>query len=472
MDYQVLFNTISLQLLIFTLCSAIVVLFSTLAIRLNPLFGEWSRYWLLCYILAFLSLFPIALIPFDNSYLYALKDVITINQAHSFIHAATDDFIPNNDVDVALFIKLILAIVLISTLRALIIFAIKTNRVITLIQNAKQISFIEGMSDSQRQEIEDRRIKLLITQDIPPLAYGFFSKIILIPKTIEAMSAAHKQMLIEHELQHHRKNDTRIVIVLRLLTGLFWFNPFIHYLERKFILSMESNCDKAVIKSLGISAADYAQSLISCLKICQHSNNSCLTAYFSSPNSLKEELEWRIRKMMASMQVPSAFPRKQVVALSLFTALVIVFVKSSFFVLDYKTENEGQMPITNGFISFDYNESKQNPHFGIDIQAAKGTKVKASFTGRVIVADDSSLAKGLGVTVLVEQKDNATSLYANLGQVFVSVGQIIKAGEVIGTLGDTLGQADEHKIKPHLHFEISKSGKHLNPTKYLNGYDK
>jgi len=470
MDYQALFNTLSLQLLLFTICSGIIVLFSIIAIKLNPLLGEWSRYWLLAYILTFLSFLPISLVSFDSEYFYALKDLVTLNQEHSIIHATTADYIPNYEVDISVYIQFVLVLILISTLRALGVFILRTRRVFALIKDGEHVSYTQGMSDKQRQEIVRRHIKLVISKNTPPMAYGFFSKTILIPQTIQVMTPEHKQMLIEHELQHHRKNDTKKVILLRFLTGLFWFNPFIHYLEKQFILSMETDCDKAVVHSLGVEPSDYAKSLISCLKICQHSSNSRLTAYFSSPNSLKDEIEMRIRKVMAKINEVSYFTFIQLSAFCLLSAMTIVFVKSGFFTLDYKTQNEGKMPISNGFISFDYNESKQSPHFGIDIQAPKDTLVKASFTGRVIVADDSSLDTGFGLTVLIEQKNNTTSLYANLKQVFVNKGQIIKAGDVIGTLGDTLGQRNNSDITPHLHFEISKSGKHVNPNQYLKGY--
>ncbi|KGJ90507.1 M23/M56 family metallopeptidase [Thalassotalea sp. ND16A] len=470
MDYQFLFNTISLQLLVFTICSGLVVLFSTLAIRLNPLLGEWSSYWFFAYLLCFLSLFPIALISFDSDHLYVLKDLITLNQQHLVIHASTENYIPNDNFEASVFIQLILALIVISTLRALSIFTLRSYRVIALIKDAEQVSYIQGMSDSQRQELESRRIKVMISADAPPLAYGFFSKYILLPHTIEGMTPEHKQMLIEHELQHHRKHDTKKVILLRFLTGLFWFNPFIHHLEKRFMLSMETNCDKEVVKSLAVDSAEYAKSLIRCLRICQHSNSSRLTAYFSSPNSLQEELEMRVRKVMVKIQQVNCFTHLQVFAFFLVNMSLAILIKSGFFILDFSAADEGQMPISAGYISFDYSESKHDPHFGIDIQAPSGVEVKASFTGRVIIADNSSLDKGFGVTVLIEHKDNTTSLYANLNQLVVDVGQIVRAGDVIGTLGDTLGQDTSNNVTPHLHFEISISGKHVNPNQYLHGY--
>jgi beta-lactamase regulating signal transducer with metallopeptidase domain len=469
MDYQLFFNSISLQLLIFTICSGAIVLLSWITIRLNPLLAGWSRFWLFTYLLTFLSFFPIAFIPFDNSSFYALKDLFTLNQKHLVIHATTNNYIPNDAFDVSVFIKLILVLVLSCTLIALTIFTLRTRKVLKLIKKAKHISFIEGISEEQQKEIERRQIKLLISPDVPPLAYGFFSKYILLPESIEIMKLEHKKMLIEHEIQHHRKNDTKKVILMRFLTGLFWFNPFLHYIEKRFLLSMEINCDEEVVNLLKIEPRDYAQSQINCLEVCKNSNFSKLTAYFSSPNSLKEELEIRIKKIMNKSQEIDVFNRAQLFTFCLVSTLIVVFIKSGFIVVNFSSADEGQMPISNGYISFDYSESKTKPHSGIDIQAAPGSIIKASFTGRVIVSDDSSLDKGFGVTVLVEHKDNATSLYANLNQVFVEVGQIIKAGEAIGTLGNTLGQGNDKK--PHLHFEISKSGLHLNPNLFLNGYD-
>lgn len=468
MDYQQLFNAISLQLLVFTTCSGVVFLLSQIAVRFSPSLTQWSSYWLFTYLLTFLPFLPIAFFSFEYSNFYVLKDLITLNQDHLTIHATTANFMPKDDFGVSGFIKILLALVLFSTLRALVIFSLNTHRVGRLIKNAEPVSFIDGMSANQQSEIASRNINLMLSPETPPFAYGFYSRYILLPNSIEVMMPEHKQMLIEHELQHHRKNDTRKVILLRLLTGVFWFNPFLHYLEKRFIIAMEINCDAAVVSSLKVQASVYANALISCLKICKNLNHSQLTAYFSSPNSVKAALEIRLKKVMTKTPKVNLAEYGQLFAFSLMSLLIAMLIKSALYRGSYSHGSEGQMPISNGVISFDYSESKEAPHFGIDIQAVQGTMVSASFTGRVVIADNFSLDKGFGLTVLIEHKDNTTSLYANLQHTFVDVGQIVKAGELIGTLGSKLGQDTDNVITPHLHFEMSKSGLHLNPNHFLN----
>lgn len=434
-----------------------------------PNLADWSWFWLLSYLLAFVSFLPIAFLEIESAYLYSLKDLLTLNQAHLAIHSTTSDYIPIERSNVPYSIQLILALISISTVRALVIFFARIQRVLKLINDGHSVTAIEGMPAKQKQEIQIRKIKLILCEDTPPLAYGFLAKYVLLPHNIKSMTTEHVHMLIEHELQHHRAYDTKKVILLRLLSGVFWFNPFVHYLEKRFILAMESNCDSAVVKSLNISASEYSKSLISCLKVCQFSNESELTAYFSSPNSLKDEIEIRITKVMRSNQYVSGRTAVQTIAFCMLIIFTMILIKSGFFTLNLSTKNEGQLPINAGYISYDYSESNDNPHYGIDIQAPHGSIVNASFTGKVIIADASSLDKGLGKTILIEHKDNTASLYANLDHVFVHVGQIVKAGDEIGSLGDTLGQSSNNKVTPHLHFEISKSGKHVNPHHFLKG---
>ena len=87
----------------------------------------------------------------------------------------------------------------------------------------------------------------------------------------------------------------------------------------------------------------------------------------------------------------------------------------------------------------------------------------ASFSGRVLVADDATLHSNYGKVVLIEHEVQIQSLYAHLDSFSVESGQYIFAGEKLGTVGET-GQASG----PHLHFEVLKKGKRADPMLYLN----
>lgn len=99
-------------------------------------------------------------------------------------------------------------------------------------------------------------------------------------------------------------------------------------------------------------------------------------------------------------------------------------------------------------------------HLGIDIKADKTTVVKASEVGTVkSIKNDPRY----GLSVIIEHQDGYETLYANLLTAeFVKVGEQVKQGQSIGTVGDTA--TFEIVDEPHLHFEITKNGEQIDPS--------
>ncbi len=106
-------------------------------------------------------------------------------------------------------------------------------------------------------------------------------------------------------------------------------------------------------------------------------------------------------------------------------------------------------------------------HEGIDIFAKKGTPVVAICDG--VVEKVGTTPKG-GKVVWLRSADHAWSVYyAHLNQQKVKVGQIVKKGEFIGTVGNT-GNA---KYTPsHLHFGIYTYNGAINPFPYVKSSPK
>jgi murein DD-endopeptidase MepM/ murein hydrolase activator NlpD len=85
----------------------------------------------------------------------------------------------------------------------------------------------------------------------------------------------------------------------------------------------------------------------------------------------------------------------------------------------------------------------------VDIGASTGTGILASAGGVVIVARSSGWNGGYGSYVVIQHPNGTQTLYAHMSAVFVSVGDIVAAGQSIGSIGAT-GKA----TGPHLHFEV------------------
>ena len=101
-------------------------------------------------------------------------------------------------------------------------------------------------------------------------------------------------------------------------------------------------------------------------------------------------------------------------------------------------------------------------HWGMDFSAPRGTPIYASGDGVVKRAD--SRATGYGKHIRIDHGYGYTSLYAHLYKYKVKKNQKVKRGDLIGFVGST-GRSQA----PHLHYEIYKDGKRINPINFYYG---
>lgn len=99
-------------------------------------------------------------------------------------------------------------------------------------------------------------------------------------------------------------------------------------------------------------------------------------------------------------------------------------------------------------------------HTGVDFTAPTGTPIYA--TGNGVVKRAQRDNSGYGLMVEVDHGYGYTTIYAHMSQVKVRDGQTIKRGEVIGLVGNT-GLSSG----PHLHYEVIRNGKKVNPVNYF-----
>ncbi|MEX0966846.1 MAG: M23 family metallopeptidase [Bacteroidia bacterium] len=100
-------------------------------------------------------------------------------------------------------------------------------------------------------------------------------------------------------------------------------------------------------------------------------------------------------------------------------------------------------------------------HEGLDFSAPQGTEIYA--TGDGSVADVDRDGRGYGNHVVLDHGFGYQSLYGHMYKVLVKKGQKVKRGELIGLVGNTgLSTA------PHLHYEVIKNGKKINPINFFH----
>ena len=104
-------------------------------------------------------------------------------------------------------------------------------------------------------------------------------------------------------------------------------------------------------------------------------------------------------------------------------------------------------------------------HAGIDLTARPGTPIYATGDGVVRVAGRNPEGyAGYGVVAVVDHGFGFITLYAHMQGVNVRVGQKVKRGEQIGTVGSSGMSSGSH-----LHYEVMVNGKHVDPVYYFGG---
>jgi murein DD-endopeptidase MepM/ murein hydrolase activator NlpD len=132
--------------------------------------------------------------------------------------------------------------------------------------------------------------------------------------------------------------------------------------------------------------------------------------------------------------------------------------------LNEQIHPEGR-PTKGGFIS-SYFGDRQDPftgheafHRGIDFAGSAGSEVVAVAAGVVTWAGQRS---GYGSLVEVNHGNGYITRYAHNQRTLVTVGQTVTRGEAIALMGST-----GRSTGPHVHFEVLKNGRQINPASFL-----
>ncbi len=113
------------------------------------------------------------------------------------------------------------------------------------------------------------------------------------------------------------------------------------------------------------------------------------------------------------------------------------------------------MPMANNKMNSRFGMRKYRWHYGTDLDLEIGEPIKSVFDGiiRIVQYD----ARGYGRYVVIRHYNGLETLYGHLSATNVTVGQLVKAGEVIGKGGST-----GRSTGPHLHFEVRYEGNAIN----------
>jgi murein DD-endopeptidase MepM/ murein hydrolase activator NlpD len=126
-----------------------------------------------------------------------------------------------------------------------------------------------------------------------------------------------------------------------------------------------------------------------------------------------------------------------------------------------ETQSQIRMPVSGGRISSGFGE-RFHPilgyarfHKGVDVAAAWGSPIVAAADGRVVSA---GWRGGYGRAVEIVHASGLETLYGHMSRIAAAPGQTVRHGEVIGFVGSS-----GLSTGPHVHFEVLKAGRAVNP---------
>ena len=126
-----------------------------------------------------------------------------------------------------------------------------------------------------------------------------------------------------------------------------------------------------------------------------------------------------------------------------------------------KNENLKRMASGFGYRTDPFTKARKM-HEGMDFTAKSGTPIYA--TGDGVVAKADNTASGYGNHVVIRHGYGYETLYAHLSKYNCRPGKFVKRGDIIGYVGST-GRSEA----PHLHYEVHKNGKVVNPLNFYYG---
>ena len=116
------------------------------------------------------------------------------------------------------------------------------------------------------------------------------------------------------------------------------------------------------------------------------------------------------------------------------------------------------IPIS-GWITAKFN-AKYHP--GLDLAADYETPYVSAASGKVYYIGESDV---FGKYVIIEHKKGYMTKYSHSSKILVTEGEVVKKGQLIGLIGKTGATSGAH-----LHYEILKNGKNIDPVKFINQF--
>ncbi len=291
--------------------------------------------------------------------------------------------------------------------------------------------------------------------------FSFFRYIFYYPKQFKDHEL---ETILRHEKVHAEELHSLDILLTEIVFILQWFNPGIWYYKMMVKQNLEFLADA---KTCHQEKDKKAYQYLMLSQAINSRNISIVNPFFNSIIKkrivmLNQNQSKKINAVKLLFVVPllalfvMGFNTKEVVKFSEESTIVRAKSPSS---IEFRSPVRlgNHVKITSGF------GEARNPftgtmefHRGIDIAAPIGENVLASASG---IVRSSGYGERNGKYIELEHKSGYTSKYLHLNDQQVQAGDEVTSGDVIGHVGNS-GKS----TGPHLHFEVLKDGKALNPA--------
>jgi beta-lactamase regulating signal transducer with metallopeptidase domain len=129
-----------------------------------------------------------------------------------------------------------------------------------------------------------------------PFVWGLTCGSIYVPASfLKLRDAAQRRHVLAHELAHVRRCDAAVNLLQTIAQGLFWFHPFVWWVNQKIRHEREKCCDEMAVAQLGAEAKDYCNAVVETLASAETSARPVPSLAVAGP---ARNLEERIKAML------------------------------------------------------------------------------------------------------------------------------------------------------------------------------
>lgn len=359
-----------------------------------------------------------------------------------------------------------------------------------IIWAGRQLAF--SFATARARPIEDRALSAAINEwadamgVAPPrvrrsrhissvCVHGALRPAILIPEDIESrVTREDLALMCAHELAHLKRGDTKLFTATALARVLFWFNPLVREIAARVELAAEERAD-ALVLGAGVDRRAYAACFVKGLRFAASRTGvqPALMPSFTPPD--REGRQRRLRSILSGAAPSRLSFSARLMLGGAASAAALLAVGQAALAVDPEAAAEKKRAAEEAALSHkpvkgeatlgyaapysDLENGEARTHSGVDIAAPLGEAVVAAGDGVVVEATDFYKDNlKWGKVVVIDHGHGVVSRYAHLDGYSVRKGDTVKGGEKIGAVGAT-GKV----TGPHLHFEVLKDGKSVDP---------